>query len=115
MIDRAEAILHDQFGDVFYWEARRSMRYASHLVNAANEYRRSILASDDDRDRTVIHDDWTKTKVVCLSLDSFLSLYIFIFRRITAMQLAVTIWRCIGDDVILYERMVDTYRISIRR
>ncbi|EYC16600.1 hypothetical protein Y032_0033g2742 [Ancylostoma ceylanicum] len=51
-IDRAEAILHQHYGDVHYWEARRSMRYAKHLIEAGNLFRRVNLSSTDEADRT---------------------------------------------------------------
>lgn len=38
-IDRAEIILHDYFGDEYYWQARRSMRYANHLITTGNLFR----------------------------------------------------------------------------
>jgi peptide-O-fucosyltransferase len=72
MIDRVETILHDRFGDNYYWQARRSMRYASHLIDIANEYRQSILNSNDQNDRTVIDNDWTKMKVDYIQIDIML-------------------------------------------
>ncbi|KAI1729319.1 GDP-fucose protein o-fucosyltransferase domain-containing protein [Ditylenchus destructor] len=39
MVDRAETILHDRFGDVFYWNARRSMRYAPELRKIGDQFR----------------------------------------------------------------------------
>lgn len=38
-VDRAEQILHSVFGDKYYWEARRSMRYAPHLVKIGDKFR----------------------------------------------------------------------------
>ncbi|VDO32399.1 unnamed protein product [Haemonchus placei] len=37
--DRGEAVLHENYGDVYYWEARRSMRYAKYLIEAGNQFR----------------------------------------------------------------------------
>merc|ERR550519_3238627 len=42
MLDRAENVLHDWFGDVNYWGARRSMRFAKHLVKIAVDFRKDI-------------------------------------------------------------------------
>ncbi|KAJ1347739.1 hypothetical protein KIN20_002881 [Parelaphostrongylus tenuis] len=50
--DRAEAILHQHYGDVYYWQARRSMRYAKHLVEVGDAFRKSQLESTDEQDRT---------------------------------------------------------------
>ncbi|VDM59864.1 unnamed protein product [Angiostrongylus costaricensis] len=51
-IDRGEAILHQHYGDVHYWQARRSMRYAKHLVEIGDFFRESQLESTDEQDRT---------------------------------------------------------------
>ncbi|KAK6742630.1 hypothetical protein RB195_010095 [Necator americanus] len=51
-IDRAETILHQHYGDVHYWEARRSMRYARYLIEAGNLFRMTELSSSDEKDRT---------------------------------------------------------------
>uniref|UniRef100_G3MS55 GDP-fucose protein O-fucosyltransferase 2 n=2 Tax=Amblyomma TaxID=6942 RepID=G3MS55_AMBMU len=58
MLDRAEVILHDIFGDPVYWEIRRSMRFASKLRDVADKFRREVLNSDDKRDDTVLEEDW---------------------------------------------------------
>lgn len=39
MIDRAEVVLHAHFGDEYYWQARRSMRYAKHLLEIGDRFR----------------------------------------------------------------------------
>uniref|UniRef100_A0A915Q588 GDP-fucose protein O-fucosyltransferase 2 n=1 Tax=Setaria digitata TaxID=48799 RepID=A0A915Q588_9BILA len=62
MIDRAETVLHSHFGDFHYWEARRSMRYASHLRLAADEFRQQRLNSNDERDGTILPDSWRATR-----------------------------------------------------
>ena len=58
MLDRAETVLHDNFGGIEYWEARRSMRFAHKLVEIANQFRKDNLDSDDVRDNTVLADSW---------------------------------------------------------
>ncbi|PVD37980.1 hypothetical protein C0Q70_00582 [Pomacea canaliculata] len=62
MIDRAEIVLHDQFGDRWYWECRRSMRFSKELRDLADEFRKTYLDSFDEADNTVLDDDWTKMK-----------------------------------------------------
>jgi len=62
MLDRAENVLHDWFGDVNYWGARRSMRFAKHLVKIAEDFRKDILSSNDVDDNTVVDKDWRKHK-----------------------------------------------------
>ena len=64
MLDRAENLLHDWFGDVEYWGARRSMRFSEELVGRADKFRREMLGSDDMKDKTVVKDDWRDHKVV---------------------------------------------------
>ncbi|CAI2348244.1 unnamed protein product [Caenorhabditis sp. 36 PRJEB53466] len=59
-VDRAETILHEHYGEVDYWRARRSMRYSEQLVEAADAFRRTHLDSDDKRDKTELVEDWTK-------------------------------------------------------
>ncbi|XP_075547880.1 O-fucosyltransferase 2 isoform X1 [Dermacentor variabilis] len=58
MLDRAEVILHDNFGDPVYWEIRRSMRFSKRLRDVADKFRRDILNSDEERDGTVLEEDW---------------------------------------------------------
>lgn len=53
-VDRGEVILHEHYGDIHYWQARRSMRYARHLIEAGDLFRSTYLSSDDSRDRTVM-------------------------------------------------------------
>jgi peptide-O-fucosyltransferase len=83
MFDRAETLLHSEFGSESYWRARRSMRYATSLINfgknrsqlsvhepmfmllfalSGNLFRAHHLNSTDKLDRTVLIDDWTKMK-----------------------------------------------------
>uniref|UniRef100_A0A915HTI6 GDP-fucose protein O-fucosyltransferase 2 n=1 Tax=Romanomermis culicivorax TaxID=13658 RepID=A0A915HTI6_ROMCU len=63
LFDRAETVLHDTFGDVTYWQARRSMRYNKRLVEIGNEFRRLELKSTDLDDKTFMQEDWTKDKI----------------------------------------------------
>jgi len=58
MLDRAENLLHDWFGDKEYWGARRSMRFSNELVERANKYRKDVLESDDIKDNTEVAEDW---------------------------------------------------------
>ena len=82
MFDRAETLLHVDYGGYNYWQARRSMRYAKRLINLGeidvtharpsfdvedflllgNQFRVDYLNSTDTDDRTVLIDDWTKMK-----------------------------------------------------
>ena len=61
MIDRAETLLHDSFGDADYWKCRRSMRFAYKLVKKSEELRAMFLNSDDQSDRTELTPDWRNT------------------------------------------------------
>ena len=38
MFDRAETLLHVDYGGYNYWRARRSMRYAKRLINLGEEF-----------------------------------------------------------------------------
>ncbi|KAF1762245.1 hypothetical protein GCK72_010507 [Caenorhabditis remanei] len=62
MIDRAETILHENFGDVNYWKARRSMRYSKELIEIADTFRDKYLDSDDENDDTGMTTDWRKER-----------------------------------------------------
>ena len=59
MLDRAENLLHDFFGDADYWAARRSMRFSSVLESVAAEFRLAQLESSEQHDNTVKAGDWT--------------------------------------------------------
>ncbi|CEF65573.1 GDP-fucose protein O-fucosyltransferase 2 [Strongyloides ratti] len=61
-IDRAEVILHDIFSDVYYWRARRSMRYAHYLIKYGDLFRSEMFNSTDINDKTVMDDDWRLVK-----------------------------------------------------
>ena len=58
MLDRAENLLHDWFGDVEYWGARRSMRFSERLVARADMFRSMELGSSDESDGTGVPEDW---------------------------------------------------------
>jgi peptide-O-fucosyltransferase len=62
MLDRAETLLHDYFGDAEYWSVRRSMRFASHLTEIANDFRKDYLNSNDKDDNTNWPENWKNHK-----------------------------------------------------
>ncbi|KAI6235337.1 GDP-fucose protein O-fucosyltransferase 2 [Aphelenchoides besseyi] len=62
LVDRVETILHDHFGDKFYWQARRSMRYNKQLISIANSFRKDVLNSDDEKDKTTLTARWEDQK-----------------------------------------------------
>ena len=64
-IGRAETIIHDEYGGKWYWKARRSMRFATHLQDKAAKFRAAHLASSDVQDGTLVPSDWRDTKASC--------------------------------------------------
>lgn len=67
MFGHAEVALHDNYGDRTYWQARRSMRFANHLILIANQFRKEELNSTDEEDGTVMPSDWQHEQVIhCL-------------------------------------------------
>lgn len=62
MFDHMEIPLHDHYGSQEYWRARRSMRYNAELYSIANEYRKEILNSTDEKDNTRRPRDWTQER-----------------------------------------------------
>ncbi|XP_068216184.1 GDP-fucose protein O-fucosyltransferase 2-like [Palaemon carinicauda] len=62
LVGRAETVLHDEFGGKWFWSARRSMRFANHLQEEANRFRKQFLDSDDARDLTEKKEDWRDSK-----------------------------------------------------
>lgn len=58
VLDRAEQLLHDEFGGVDYWRVRRSMRFAPKLTKISDEFRKENLDSNDADDNTVMADKW---------------------------------------------------------
>lgn len=51
-------MLHDRWGGVEFWQARRSMRFNKYLVDVANAFRENFLNSTDEYDKTVRPNDW---------------------------------------------------------
>ena len=47
MLDRAENLLHKNFGQYQFWSARRSMRFSPELRKFANEYREEHFNSGE--------------------------------------------------------------------
>ncbi|XP_046399109.1 GDP-fucose protein O-fucosyltransferase 2 [Ischnura elegans] len=62
MLDRAEVLLHDEFGSAEYWRSRRSMRFASPLIQEGTKFRQQFLNSSDELDDTVSPEDWRDEK-----------------------------------------------------
>jgi len=63
MLDRAENLLHKNFGQYQFWSARRSMRFSPELRKFANEYREKHFNSDDKSDKTDIWgQNWDEVK-----------------------------------------------------
>ena len=58
MLDRAENLLHDYFGDAQYWSMRRSMRFATKLNEIANDFRLKHFNSEDIKDGTELPAKW---------------------------------------------------------
>ncbi|XP_058127241.1 GDP-fucose protein O-fucosyltransferase 2 [Anopheles ziemanni] len=58
LVLNAEIVLHDLWGNVDYWEARRSMRFAPSLVEVADRFRWDFLNSSDEQDKTVRPAHW---------------------------------------------------------
>ncbi|XP_050069546.1 GDP-fucose protein O-fucosyltransferase 2 [Anopheles maculipalpis] len=59
LVLNAEIVLHDLWGNVDYWEARRSMRFANELIEVAARFRADLLNSSDQQDRTLRPARWT--------------------------------------------------------
>ncbi|KFM60123.1 GDP-fucose protein O-fucosyltransferase 2, partial [Stegodyphus mimosarum] len=53
MVDRAEVILHDSFGDAEYWRVRRSIGFSKKLIAIGDDFRHKYLNSTDEKDKTV--------------------------------------------------------------
>lgn len=65
----AETVLHDSWGGVEYWLARRSMRFNSFLVKVANAFRKDVLHSADETDATVTPHYWKDEVVIKMSFN----------------------------------------------
>lgn len=63
MFDHMEIPLHDYYGSLDFWLARRSMRYNNELYKVANEFRKKYLNSTDENDKTIRPPDWKDEKV----------------------------------------------------
>lgn len=59
----AETVLHDYWGGIEYWNARRSMRFNEYLKNVADTFRELVLNSTDENDNTQRPDDWRNETV----------------------------------------------------
>lgn len=51
---------------LFRIQARRSMRFAKHLRDIGDNFRREHLDSDDVKDKTLLDEDWRKMEVSLL-------------------------------------------------
>lgn len=60
----AETVLHDHWGNVEYWRARRSMRFNSYLIQIATDFRATNFDSTDVKDRTEYPTDWRDEMVI---------------------------------------------------
>lgn len=63
LINHAEVALHEFFGNKLYWQARRSMRFNKELKQLGADFRRMYLNSTDERDNTVLPENWKDEKV----------------------------------------------------
>lgn len=57
MLDRAENVLHKNYGQFEYWNARRSLVFSKELRAVAANFRADFLDSTDEKDET---DIWTR-------------------------------------------------------
>ncbi|XP_055550037.1 GDP-fucose protein O-fucosyltransferase 2 [Wyeomyia smithii] len=62
MLYNAETILHNFWGNVDYWEARRSMRFNKNLVELASKFRLDYFNSTNDLDRVQRPASWVDEK-----------------------------------------------------
>ncbi|GFQ72561.1 GDP-fucose protein O-fucosyltransferase 2 [Trichonephila clavata] len=56
MIDRAEVILHNDFGSVEYWTIRRSIKFAKKLIDIGDSFRKFHFNSTDENDKIKNYD-----------------------------------------------------------
>lgn len=61
---RAETLIHGSYSEWSreYWTARRSMRFAKHLRDVGDDFRKTFLNSTDAEDKTALKDDWRRMK-----------------------------------------------------
>ncbi|XP_015925104.2 GDP-fucose protein O-fucosyltransferase 2 isoform X2 [Parasteatoda tepidariorum] len=64
MIDRAEVILHDAFGDSEYWMVRRSMVFSQKLISIGNDFRKLHLNSSDEEGKTILKPGELNSQIV---------------------------------------------------
>lgn len=62
-MSNSETMLHDYFGDVEFWRARRSMRFSKYLQSIANAYRMDFFGSSDENDLVQRPQKWQEEKV----------------------------------------------------
>lgn len=62
LLNHAEIVLHDVWGNREYWRARRSMRFNSALIAIADEYRSTRLNSTNERDGVLRPANWQDEK-----------------------------------------------------
>ncbi|GFR71850.1 GDP-fucose protein O-fucosyltransferase 2 [Elysia marginata] len=62
MLDRAETVLHDRYGDAVFWQVRRSMRFSKQLRDIGDAFRAEFLDSTDAKDKTVVEKSWKNMK-----------------------------------------------------
>ncbi|XP_013395968.2 GDP-fucose protein O-fucosyltransferase 2 isoform X2 [Lingula anatina] len=64
MFPMAQTIIHGQWDrwSPWFWNARRSMRFSKQLRDIADKFREQELDSTDEKDRTVLLEDWTKMR-----------------------------------------------------
>lgn len=58
----AEIVLHDFWGNIDYWEARRSMRFSRQLVQTADKFRLDYFNSTNESDRAQRPTKWMDEK-----------------------------------------------------
>ncbi|XP_030764896.1 uncharacterized protein LOC115889108 isoform X3 [Sitophilus oryzae] len=62
LIEHAEVVLHNTFGDKIYWQSRRSMRFNVKIRKIASDFRNSYLNSSDELDNTILEQNWEDEK-----------------------------------------------------
>lgn len=63
MFHHMEIPLHDSYGSLEYWKARRSMRYNTELYKIANNYRLKYFNSTNEQDNTKRPSNWENEEV----------------------------------------------------
>lgn len=57
IIINPEVVLFENYENYQYWSARRSMRFASNLIEIDNRFRKHHLNSTDEKDQTQLESD----------------------------------------------------------